>query len=168
MANHKPYSCVPIVGYPGYFIEYDGTVWSTIGKSPRVLKPALDGGGYLKVTLGAGPKAQQLVHRLVAKAYIPNPGNLPCVLHKDDDRTNPHGDNLVWGTIKANNLDAHGKFRNKTSSKALEVEFENGTIEVYSSKKEACEVLGLSYSGLNNALASGRVKYKQYKVRYAK
>jgi len=43
------------------------------------------------------------VHRLVAEAFIPNPENLPCVCHRDDNPLNNHVDNLFWGT-QADNI----------------------------------------------------------------
>lgn len=43
-----------------------------------------------------------LLHRLVAKAFIPNPNNLPVVNHKDTDVTNNCVDNLEWCTIEQN------------------------------------------------------------------
>lgn len=36
------------------------------------------------------------VHRLVAKAFIPNPNNLPEVNHKDFNRANNNANNLEW------------------------------------------------------------------------
>jgi len=42
------------------------------------------------------------IHRLVAEAYIPNPHNLPCVCHKDNNTQNNVVDNLYWGTYKDN------------------------------------------------------------------
>lgn len=46
--------------------------------------------------------AGELLHRLVAELFIPNPDNKPCVDHIDTDTHNNRSDNLRWVTYKEN------------------------------------------------------------------
>jgi hypothetical protein len=50
------------------------------------------------------------MHRLVAKAWIPNPENHPFVLHDNDDSTNYLIENLKWGT-QGDNMKERKLFR---------------------------------------------------------
>ena len=54
-------------------------------------------------------------HRLVALHFIPNPLNLPCVLHKDETLIDwilyNWEDNLYWGTHQDNMKDCFRKWR---------------------------------------------------------
>ena len=89
---------VNIENHPSYFISNFGRVFSK--KSNTVMKNrVVSKNGYQQITLD---NSQLLVHRLVAQAFIPNPNNLPCVNHKDENPGNNDFRNLEWCTYKYN------------------------------------------------------------------
>ena len=55
--------------------------------------------GYIYVTIVErnGKKKSHRLHRIVAKAYIPNPNNYPIVGHKDNVKTNCDVSNFQQG-----------------------------------------------------------------------
>lgn len=61
------------------------------------------------------------IHRLVAKAFIANPKNLPQVNHKDEDSLNNYASNLEWCTQSYNNSYGSRTFRasSKCNYKAI-------------------------------------------------
>lgn len=70
---------------------------------PLIRKTKLDKDGYVSVILKHNNvKKTYLVHRLVAKAFIPNPDNLPQINHKDGNKENNNVNNLEWCTAKYN------------------------------------------------------------------
>lgn len=104
-----------IAGYEGkYMVSNTGkvkslerTVWTGKGYyqtlPERILKADKEGGGYYQVTLFKdGKRSRYKVHRLVAQAFIPNPDNLPCINHKDENKKNNCVQNLEWCTYKYN------------------------------------------------------------------
>ncbi len=90
-----------IEGYENYTIDIYGHVYNT--KRKRYLKGGISHGGYLRVGLRKNniPKSYS-IHRLVAKAFIPNPLNKPCINHIDRNKTNNIVTNLEWCTILEN------------------------------------------------------------------
>lgn len=92
-----------IEGYPSYLIYNDGRVYNK--KTNKFLKVHLDSCGYQHVTLYRGTKKSRKtfkVHRLVAKAFIPNPNNYLEVNHKDENKQNNKVSNLEWCDRKYN------------------------------------------------------------------
>ena len=61
---------------------------------------------YCGITYPDGNK-QRRVHILVAEAFLPNPNNLPVVMHKDNNKANCVLENLEWGTISENTKNAY-------------------------------------------------------------
>lgn len=67
--------------------------------------------GYLRVIMSNNGKHKlNLVHRLVAQAFIPNPNNYKEVNHINCDKTNNCVENLEWCSSSYNKI--HG-FQNK-------------------------------------------------------
>lgn len=70
---------------------------------PTILAPLKEKKGYLYVKLcNANKQLSCKAHRLVAKAFIPNPDNLPQVNHKDLNKENNCVENLEWVTNQRN------------------------------------------------------------------
>lgn len=73
-------------------------------ETEKILKTSKDKYGYLYINIKyKGKTKHYLIHRLIAKAFIPNPENKPFIDHintiKDDNRI----ENLRWVTSKENN-----------------------------------------------------------------
>lgn len=123
----------------------------------RILKPRLNNKGYPYVNLYKdGVMTSKVLHRLVAIAFIPNPNNLPCINHKDENPSNPSISNLEWCTISYNvnygtaierQVEAF-KRNDRNCKKVLCVE----TGEIFRSGRDAADFAGVTPQTLNMAL----------------
>jgi hypothetical protein len=101
--------------YPLYAASNLGRIKNM--ETNHLLAGGLDKDGYRQVTLQTDDKQVcRRVCRLIAKTFISNPDNLPCVNHKDEIKTNDFVENLEWCTYEYNNT-----YRNrlKTTSKVV-------------------------------------------------
>lgn len=87
---------------PKYAVSVRGEIWSVQRQS--FLKGCVDSNGYVIVMLGS--KTPKKVHRLVAKAFIENPENKPCINHKNGVKSDNSLNNLEWATHSENSQHA--------------------------------------------------------------
>ena len=80
-----------------YAISTEGDVINII--TEEFLKPGKNKKGYPQISLTHnGVRYTFRIHTLVAKAFIPNPNNLPQVNHIDGNKCNNNVNNLEWIT----------------------------------------------------------------------
>lgn len=130
-----------------------------------VLKP-IKNGRYFCVCID---KKLKTIHRLVAKAFIPNPNNLPEVNHKDENRYNNRVENLEWCTPLYNTNYGTGKARRgrKCWVPVIGTD-EEGNEHLFSSMREAAEKTGVKRANISNCCLGVIHHTGGYKWRYAR
>ena len=172
---------------PGFEDRYylDPNDMNVISKhTNRPLKLRHDSSGYPEVHLSKNGKDYYCrVHRLFAEAYIPNPDNLPCVNHKDENKTNFSLDNLEWCTYsynikygigskkRAESISSSHKgmskpWVTKRLGKPVLVINENGIRKTYSSAREAARQLNIRPSKVADVLCGLRKSTHGYTFSY--
>jgi len=127
------------------------------------MSPRRDKDGYLTVSLSKkGISKTYYVHRLVARAFILNPGSLPVCNHRDGVKVNNSASNLEWVTYAGNVRHAFdtGLCKNKGGNHCFSVGIIDNELGMkFSSVKEWCDARGINYSTAKNIL-NGRRKSK--------
>ena len=126
----------------------------------RVLADKHNNRGYHTIALWRdGDIEYKFIHRLVAKAFLDNPDNLPEVNHKDENKENNAVSNLEWCTRKYNNNYGTRLGRvAKTLERPIYAITSSGHRYYFGSVNEAARVLGLKRQGITNCL-HGRRKH---------
>lgn len=92
----------PIEKGSPYLVTRYGEVFSKFTKRVLLNSLSKSTGYYVVNVIIEGKRRPEYVHRLVAKAFLPNPLNLPEVNHKDGNRLNNAVENLEWVTAEDN------------------------------------------------------------------
>jgi hypothetical protein len=93
---------------------------------------------------------------LVAEVYIPNPMNLPIVMHLDNNKRNNHYSNLKWGTVSENTRQAYkdGLAKNdlgwddSQSIPVCQFDLQGNLIKKYGSVSECSRETGITKTGI--------------------
>lgn len=151
----------PVVGFEGFYeVSNLGrvrsldrvTVYGNGVKrifTGRILTPCDAGKGYRNVMLQAnGKRSTPRVCRVVAKAWIPNPDDLPQVNHKDEDKMNDAVENLEWCSANYNTNYGTGIERRaaKIRKKVCQYDLNGCLLKVWDSIREASTALGIDNS----------------------
>lgn len=146
----------------------------------KEMKPAKDTKGYLRtsILMMDGKYKTIKVHREVAKAFIPNPDNLPQVNHKDTNKENNNVDNLEWmlNIDNAHHAIEHGLFKNSflATKKANDarkkpiIAVKDDVILHYDSINEASRDLKINRRHIQEALKHHRNLCSGYVFEYVK
>lgn len=159
----------PITLCNGYEVSSFGRVRS----ENKMLSPGVNSSGYQVVKLWNGSRENPTynkmhsVHRLVATHYLPNPDNLPVVMHLDNDRTNNHMWNLRWGTHADNNRQCVSDGRHIAWNTGTTYAFLSPDDEVVvceTSVREFCVSRGWHRNSLHAVVRGTRKHYKGWRL----
>lgn len=143
-----------VPGYEGLYLVSDaGRVWGI--RRGRALTPKKVAHGYKAIDLSkSGVKRRFYIHRLVAHAFLPDPGpERREVNHRDLDKANNRADNLEWATHAENQRHAYENGRTDFR-RPLRADNKTGTagVNIHDGRYQVC----IGHNGVRRCLGSYR------------
>ena len=191
----KPFTDIQlkdIKGYEGlYKIDKDCNVYRFFKNSYNKLTPRETTWGYYNFSLTKnGQSKNYYAHRLIAQAFIPNPGNKPYINHIDGNKQNNKIENLEWCTAKENNLHKYdvlgykkplltneqkhslsivhlGKNTGKDNGKSVKVQC-NETGKIYDCIRDCAKDINGTPQGIRDVLNGKYHKHRKLTFNYYK
>ena len=160
-----------IKGFDNYLISNLGNIKSKsfnhTGEEKRI-KPFLNNSGYLQARLWKDGKLHYpLIHRLVAEAFIPNPEDLPCINHIDEDKTNNKVENLEWcsreynmryGTAKARIAEKRGHDKRNEGRPVVQIGDNGEVLNTFKSIASASRETGTARTSIWGCCNGAHIK----------
>ena len=157
---------VKIEGFDNYEVSNLGKVRNI--KSGRILKPSLHKNGYSRHFLCENNKRKHLyLHRIIATAFIDNPGEKPCVNHIDENKLNNDLSNLEWCTVRENLI--HGtrtkRAAEKCFKKVIQLDLNDNVLNEFESMRQAEQKTGVLVKNISSCCNGKRKSAGGYKWR---
>ena len=155
---------VKIEGFENYEVSNLGKVRNI--KSGIMLKPWLTKDGYLRHCLYKHNKRKNLLlHRIIATAFIDNPGKKPQVNHIDENKLNNDLSNLEWCTVRENLI--HGtrtkRAAEKCFKKVIQLDLNDNVLNEFESMVQAEQETGVSRRNISSCCNGKRKSAGGYK-----
>lgn len=135
----------------------------------KILKPQYDSDGYQIISLCVNgvPKTYK-IHRLVAKAFIPNPEDKPEIDHINGVKNENNAENLKWSSHienTNNTITKTPKNREDQSKKVYQYTLEGKLVAIWPSTRE-CGRQGFQQSNVQKCCVGENKTYNGYKWSY--
>ena len=158
-----------IEGYEGYYrVSNTGKILSV--KTGKLRATSVNNSGYELTHLYKDTvDTSCTIHRLVAKAFVPNPNNLPEVNHINEDKLDNRAENLEWcdrryNQVYSGNIEKWTKAggqggKMKRSKRVYQFTLEGDFIKEWFSAREAQAELGLARQEIGKCCLGKKEQY---------
>ena len=152
-----------------YEVSTTGQIRRT--KNGKILTPKIERNGYVRVHLSKNGIAESVsLHRIVAKAFVPNPKGYKTVNHINEDKSDNRVENLEWASMSYQNSYGKGAINRNLAKQVpvLQFDMSGRLLRKWDSIKEVAETYGLNPSSIV-AVCKKKKRYKStggYKFAY--